>query len=251
MSRQGKGPRLYLRGARRDGTKRLTHKPHWVIRDGSREISTGCGYGDREAAERLLADFITRKYRPSRKHERDPAAIPVADVINIYLDDKAPGQARPKETAQRAMMLLGFFGDMMLNGVNESSCRRYAASRSTEAAARRELEDLQSAISYHDKSGLCRERLRIWLPEAPPPRTRWLNRSEAARLLWCLWRARDPLTGHPTRRHAARFMLVGLYTGTRAGATRAAAVRPTTGCGHVDLDAGVLIARQSVPDEEK
>ena len=93
MPRQGKGPRLYLRRARRDGTKRLTHKPHWVIRDGSREVSTGCGDGDREAAERLLAGYITRKYQPPRRRERDPATIPVADVINIYLDDKASSQS--------------------------------------------------------------------------------------------------------------------------------------------------------------
>ena len=138
------------------------------------------------------------------------------------------------------MTLLGFFGGMILDEVNESSCRRYAASRSTEAAARRELEDLQSAINYHYKQGLCSERLPIWLPEAPSPRTRWLTRSEAAKLLWHMWRARDPLTGRPTRRHAARFMLVGLYTGTRAGAICAAALRPTIGCGHVDLETGIF-----------
>ena len=240
MPRQGKGPRLYLRGARRDGAKRLSHKPHWVIRDGACEVSTGCGYGDREAAERLLADHITKKYQPSRQRGRDPAAIPVADVINIYLDEKASSHARPKETAQRTVTLLGFFGGMMLDEVNESSCRRYAASRSTEAAARRELEDFQSAINYHHKQGICTERFPVWLPEPPPPRTRWLTRTEVARLLWAMWRARDSLTGRPTRRHAARFLLVGLYTGTRAGAICAAAVRPTIGCGHVDLEAGVF-----------
>jgi integrase len=240
MPRHGKGPRLYLRGARRDEDNRLSHKPHWVIRDGLREVSTRCSIGDREAAERFFADYLANKYQPSRKRGRDPSVISVADVLNIYLDEKASDHARPKETAQRVVALLNFFGGVMLEDVNESSCRRYTASRSTEAAARRELEDLQSAINYHYKQGLCTDRLPVWLPEAPPPRTRWLTRSEAASLLWAMWRARNPLTGRPTRRHAARFLLVGLYTGTRAGAICAAAVRPTTGCGHVDLEAGVF-----------
>jgi len=128
----------------------------------------------------------------------------------------------------------------MLDEVTEQNCRRYVAARSTAAAARRELEDLRSAVNYHHAQGHCAEKMRVWLPETSPRRERWLTRSEAARQLWALWRAKDTLTGCPTRQHAARFLLVGLYTGTRAGAVCGAAVRPTTGHGHVDLDAGLF-----------
>jgi hypothetical protein len=37
---------------------------------------------------------------------------------------------------------LEFFGDKMLSNINGELCRGYVAQRSTDAAARRELEDL-------------------------------------------------------------------------------------------------------------
>ena len=90
------------------------------------------------------------------------------------------------------------------------------------------------------EQGYCAEKISVWLPETSPRRERWLTRKEAAAQLWRLWRAKDPLTGFHRRRHAARFFLVGLYTGTRASAICAAAIRPTVGHGYVDLEAGVF-----------
>ncbi|MFC3642323.1 tyrosine-type recombinase/integrase [Aquibium oceanicum] len=46
-----------------------------------------------------------------------------------------------------------------------------------------------------------------------------------------------------TGRHLARFMLVALYTGTRSAAICGAALRPTEGRGHVDLERGVFYRR--------
>jgi integrase len=45
------------------------------------------------------------------------------------------------------------------------------------------------------------------------------------------------------RRHVARFILVGLYTGTRSSAICGAALIPTIGRGHVDLERGVFYRR--------
>ena len=39
-------------------------------------------------------------------------------------------------------------------------------------------------------------------------------------------------------RHIARFILVGLYTGTRAGAVCGATLIPTIGRGHINLETG-------------
>lgn len=251
MPRQGTGPRLYLRGARRDTDKRLTHKARWVIRDGSREFSTGFGACESEQAQKALAAYIVDKYQPQRERGRDPASILVADVIGVWLDDKVPTQSRPEEAAQRATTLLGFFGNNVLSSVNEAACKRYAASRSTMAAARRELEDLRAAIIHHHRQGYCAERMTVWLPERSPRRERWLDRTEAAAMLWALWRAKDPLTSIPTRRHAARFFLVALYTGTRSGAVCAAAIRPTVWSGHIDLDAGLFYRKAPKARENK
>jgi integrase len=51
------------------------------------------------------------------------------------------------------------------------------------------------------------------------------------------------LTNRRTRRHVARFILVGLYTGTRASTVCAAALEPTEGKGWIDLDKGIFYRR--------
>jgi hypothetical protein len=61
---------------------------------------------------------------------------------------------------------------------------------------------------------LCSEIVSVVLPSRPDPRERWLTRSEAARLPWAAWRARqvmrDKATMRAVGRHIARFILVGL-----------------------------------------
>lgn len=117
----------------------------------------------------------------------------------------------------------------------------------TAAAARRELEDLRAAINHHRREGLCSEIVSVVLPDRGSARERWLTRSEAARLLWAAWRAKQVMRGKDTRRavgrHVARFILVGLYTGTRSSAICGAALMPTVGRGHVDLDQGAFYRR--------
>ena len=46
-------------------------------------------------------------------------------------------------------------------------------------------------------------------------------------------------TGKYTLRHVARFILIGLYTGTRASAIAAASLRKKEGHAYVDLDSGL------------
>lgn len=145
-----------------------------------------------------------------------------------------PKAARPKEVAGRLKQILAFFGDMALADITGRKCREYAARRGNKVC-RRELEDLRSAIRYHWREGFCTVETKIVLPQKSPPRQRWLTRSEAARLLWAAWRREG--------RHVARFILVGLYTGSRAGVIASASFKPVAGCGHVDTHAGVLLRR--------
>ena len=67
----------------------------------------------------MLADYIASKYTPARR-DRDIAEIPIADVINVYLADVAPNQARPEKAAERCGRLLQFFGDEYLNESHRS-----------------------------------------------------------------------------------------------------------------------------------
>jgi integrase len=184
-------------------------------------------------------------------------------VLAIYLTDVAPRHAREDETKQRILTLDAWWQEKTLAEVNGSTCRAYVEHRTsqqwksakpeitgrdprmvTSAAARRELEDLRAAINHHRREGLCSEIVSVVLPPRAVARERWLTRSEAARLLWAAWRAHQVMRGNDTHltvgRHVARFILVGLYTGTRSAAICGAALMPTVGRGHVDLEAGVF-----------
>jgi integrase len=198
----------------------------------------------------------------------------IADVLQIYLEDVARKHGRERETKQRVLALDAWWGDRTLADVTGRSCRAYVEHRTaqawkssrpentgiparmvTAAAPRRELADLRAAINHHRREGLCSEVVSVVLPEATPARERWLTRSEAARLLWAAWRARVAVPGREKKRavgkHVARFILVGLYTGTRHAAICGAALAPAIGRGNVDLERGVFYRRASGERETK
>ena len=91
------------------------------------------------------------------------------------------------------------------------------------------------------------------LPAEGRGRHRWLTRSEAAALLWTCWRYREVQTQHRgdlkkqkietdkrPLRHIARFILIGLYTGMRAGAIASASPYRDEGRSYVDLEHGIF-----------
>lgn len=176
-------------------------------------------------------------------------------MLAVYGRDVAPKHARPNETGQRIETLLEFFGDDWLSQINGNRCRNYAASRSSDAAARRELEDLRAAVNHYHREGHVREKIAVTLPPRRPPRERWLERKEAATLIRSAWRYREqPHFGGAdrlTRQHVARFVIVGLYTGRRSGAIMQAALQPTAGRGHIDLDRGVFHPAQNLRRSRK
>jgi integrase len=253
MPRPSKGPRLYLRRARPS----IGRKAVWLIRDGHRDFSTGCigspaDKGPPESAQRALADYIADKYRPSRK-TRDIEQIDIADVLSIYLDDCGDDQANRKKFEGRIARLNSFWGGRMLSDVSTATCREYVNMRGNTGGARRDLEDLRAAIGHHASENLHRAIVNVWLPPKGAPRDRWLTRSEVARLLWACWRHREIQTRHcgsdkgrklPTDkrplRHLARFILIGIYTGTRASAIATASPQRAAGRSFVDLDQGIF-----------
>jgi hypothetical protein len=99
MPRRSKGPRLLLRKERRGKSGRVVQNATWIILDtinGRHEKSTSCGVNDRQGAERALADYLSHKYLTEvSRDERDPAHIPIADVLTLYTRDIAPKHTRP------------------------------------------------------------------------------------------------------------------------------------------------------------
>lgn len=252
MPRHSKGARLWWRDDYRDKAGKIVRKGAWVIIDGGKHHATGCARDEVERAEELLAAHIGTKYRPDRRL-RDIEQISVSDVLAVHVDDTYERQANKAKFKERVKRLNAWWGPKMLSEVTGETCRAYAATRGTPGGARRDLEDLRAAINHHAKEGLHRGIVGVWLPPKGPPRDRWLTRSEAAKLIWYCWRFhesqrrwRGPDKGKtlPTDKrplqHVARFILIGLYTGTRAAAIASASPYRADGRSYVDLDRGIF-----------
>jgi integrase len=230
------------------------------------EVRTGLSESDRQKAEEALAEYIGKKYQVPRDRSRRPDQILIADLLNIYLTDVAPKHSDPSITQGRIMTLASWWGDKTLADVNGTTCRQYVAYRMkqprkaskpdvtgrpprmvTAAGARRELEDLRSAINHHRREGLCSEIVGVALPDKGEAREDWLTRSEAARLLWSAWRAKqrfsDGITKRDVGKHLCRFILTGVYSGTRHAAICGAAFTPAIGRGYINLETGVFYRR--------
>lgn len=264
MPRRSKGARLQLKAGRRNKNGKITHQPTWIIRDNGRDVSTGCAKAEIATAEEKLRDYITSKHTPKRR-VRHIDDIAIADVLSTYLDaqldklrnrfnvdseseDTIPDIRKFKKRIER---LNDWWGAKMLGEVNGEACRSYAKKRGKRGGARRDLEDLRAAIGHHAAEGYHREIVKVSLPEKGQPRDKWLTRSDAAKLVWTCWRYREmqkgsrrPMddvkvaTSKRPLRHLARFILLGIYSGTRAGAIAAASPIPAIGRSYVDLERG-------------
>jgi integrase len=250
MPRTSKGARLWLRPARQRG--RSFASAVWIIIDGSRHIATGCLKGQAREAEKRLAAYIAEKYSPTR-HARDIDRIDIADVLAIYLEDCGPRMADHPKLERCIGRLNDYWGGKMLRQVTAAECRSYVKERGKAGGARADLEILRAAINHHAKENLHYGLVRVALPPKGPPRDRWLTRGEAAELIWACWRYREQQTIHRGRhrgqlittdkrplRHLARFILIGLYTGTRAGAIASASPYRQDGHSFVDLEQAIF-----------
>src|SRR6266478_6683495 len=95
MPRRAKGPRLWLRPARRDENGQVTHTECYFVLDGGRQLSVGSA--ELGVAEQALRDHITKKHkRHIATGLRDTADIPVADVIALYACTGCEGQRKPE-----------------------------------------------------------------------------------------------------------------------------------------------------------
>lgn len=252
MPRPAQGPHLWYRKPRLAKDGKLIASGQWFILDGKRHVGTGYAEDEKEAANRKLADYLVAHYRPVRR-SRDIEDIEIAEVLAIYDADTREKQADKRTYDARIVRLNDWWGTKKLADVNGQTCRDYVAFRGKKGGARRDLEDLRSAITHHSREGLHRGVVRVLLPPKGPARDRWLTRSEAARLIWACWRFREAQRRHrgpdkgkilPTKKrplqHIARFILLGLYTGTRAEAIASASPYRKEGRAWVDLDAGIF-----------
>lgn len=271
MPRPRKGPRLYLKAGRIDARTGKPLPDIYFIRDGEVQIGTGCGPDRLPEAERALAEYIAAKWAPpaaaSTVSRRDPAQVLVADVLALYAQEKAPTLASdPVTTSGFIRHLLAWWEDRALSDVKRSTCQAYVAHRVSQTTAgaskrrkpvsdqtaRRELEVLSAAIGYWHGEDVLTTRPVVTLPEKPESPRDALTRPQAARLLKAArgsridaqgrWRAISG-SGRAQRRHIARFLLVGFYTGTRSRVVTEGLWLESPVQAWADLDKGVIHRR--------
>jgi integrase len=286
MPRPAKGARLYLATEYiRDAAGRTVgEQKTWLIRDGSITRRTGCGEADRERAEKRLGEYISEKFTPAVR-ESDLARISVAEVLTAYGREHAPDTKGNTAVTigYNIAALLPFWGDKTLADVRGQTCRDYAANRKhktvvgkngrrrvviiSDNTIRRELSVLAAAIGHwNGEHGPLNAVPEVTMPDKGAGRDRWLTRQEAALLLAgalgfyrCFssdirtrrvsfeWKRHRPAIN----RHAARFILIGLASGTRPGAIAALQWMPNTVGGWVNIGSGVLHRRGQAETETK
>ncbi|MGR9311366.1 tyrosine-type recombinase/integrase [Rhizobium leguminosarum] len=254
MPRKSLGVRKYLR-------KRKGRPSVWVILDGSNEISTGCAAEDVAGADRALERYLAERHKPDFR-KGDPETVAVADALIYYVQEHAETTAHPELIGYHMLPLNEFFGGKMVSDVDAKACRDYRKLRQAgevgrravkEATARRELETLQAALNFAFEEKKLLYPVKLKLGKKSPARVRYLSRSEVAQLLgsalgfvpaFCDVVTRQPggwCRMHRPQYHVARFILIGLYTGTRHDAMlKLRWQRNNSGGGWIDLNDEIL-----------
>lgn len=226
MPRRSKGPSLYLK-------RRTGYPAFWYIRDGAKRVATGCSESEHRRALGQLSKYINRTQTPSFG-EGDPHTVSIASVIALYAQDKAPKTSRPRATAARLKRVLDYFTDKPVAHLTPTTCLGFVQWWGSEQAARRALEDLRAALTYAWKCRKLNAMIPIDMPSKAAARERWLTKKEARRLI-CTASKRAP--------HLLRFVLLGLYTGTRSSAILSLGWKPHPDGGHIDLEHRLLYRR--------
>lgn len=260
--RRSKGPQLYLRKPRRKGGQR-----RWVIidREAERpEISTGAPEHDRAKAEKAYADYLAEKHKPNFGRGR-PDQVSVADALAFYGANKAPKAMRRESIARSLIMLGQFFAKHVCDDITPTLADDYVNWRIQQgdtrgsnrnlkvskprilkpSTARNDLIVLKAALRYCFEERQLAVQIPVKLPPPAEARPRSLTPAEAARLLLGAlgWDQHGVRHRNRINRHVARFILTGLYTGTRHDRIlRLQWVQNFEG-GWVDLDKGILYRR--------
>lgn len=246
-------PRLKLRRARK-GRRAI-----WVIKDREREISTGASKNERGKAEIAFAEYLVKNRQPSFGNGH-PNQVLIGDCLAIYCEKHGPTIARPDGLALEIDRLAEFFGDRVVSEVTDEICNAYVEWRCQQvdkratvnkgrtikpSTAKRELVTLSAALNWCFRNRRLDRPIVVTFPKVAERRERYLSRQEVAALLWAaLGFNRDGARNRfRINRHLARFILIGLYTGTRHDAILRLQWMANTSGGWFDLDNGILYRR--------
>jgi hypothetical protein len=280
-------PTLKLRRYKAD-KKGYVRPAQRYIYDNGEQHYLGLGEDDLEAAQAALREYVAQKHaeevaKPSGRPQRlAPHETPIADVIAHYSLKVVPrfepsegnrGKPRQKrDFLQRMDVLLDYWGEKTVDDIDANTCAGFSA-RHSASTARRCLEDLRAAVKryVHDRKMAAGGDYVFELPAANPARYGFFTRSQMARLVWAAYRKKQSYsftgrrakaenrgqtreTAARPRRHIARFLLVGVYTGTRTDRIERASFYREPGRPYVDVEAGIFYRNaigEMVPDNKR
>jgi hypothetical protein len=111
----------------------------------------------------------------------------MADVLLVYHADRREGfddEIQQRRFDSSVDRLNDFFGSYKLDELNQALTTNFVKKRGRTGGARRDLENLRAAINYHAAQNLHHAVIKVMLPPKGKAREQWLDRSQAARLLW-------------------------------------------------------------------
>lgn len=233
MPQSRRPPRLWLKKGR------AGRRSVYLILDGAKQVSTGYGPGSEQQAEEELANYILeRSQAPTNPQSREN--LTVGQVLAIYATEHAPHVSDPERIAYAIDALATFWADLPVSEVKARTCRDYIRTRDAgNGTVRRELGTLRAALNYCAIEDHLISAPDVMLPPKPDPRPRWMTRDEVAAFV---------RIARSTQQcdHLARFILIGVYTGTRPGAIFKLQWKPNEKGGHVDTAAGMLYRSASL-----
>jgi integrase len=207
MPRPNRGPSL----------KWVAKRKCWYIvwYENGVERSRSAGTTDGRAAEEALAEHLRERHteqRPDRP--RDPDAVMISAVLDLYGREHAPHAADPDRIGYALAALTPYWDGKSVGQITKRTCRDYAAKRErAPATIRRELSTLRAALNFAVSERYLTMAPPVLLPEKPEGKDRWLTRSEAARLLNAARTGRADV-----RLYLPLFIMLAIYTGARKDA---------------------------------
>jgi integrase len=263
MSRRRQPPHLIWVKPKYTKEGKLRANGYWAIADGPKRIGTGFGLESRADAEKARLEYEVRLYAEKSaaqvvaENGKSARDVLVVDLIKAYLErNKArieeKSADRLRDYLNTVERLIRFWSGKTVYDINEKSIAEYqATARSgkplSDNHALREMQDLKAMVNQGIRKGLCELNGHVidWeLPDPPPARMEFYSRSEIARLIWTAYRARNMAIGgpkgHKTSLHVARFILLAVYTGSRAEVVDRARYVETDGHPWIDLERGIF-----------
>lgn len=211
MARRGNGARLKFRESRNVYYIYFTDSA-------GKTAQRSTGTADRKAAEIELARFNVKENSGQLQ-----SSDLITDILSSYALEVEDEVAAPERIGFALEPLIEFSAGLRASQIDHAFCKRYRHWRRkpkllpagkgglkrrevviSDGTIRRELTTLRAAVNRTGHGA----GVKFLLPDAPPPRAKWLLPKEAAALLWA---ARDT----KARSHLQLFIWIALITGQR------------------------------------